>query len=128
MAGSSVLFSTPPRCGFAAKISRNGTFSTGMKKRISAPVEVLNALVWPVTTVNGFGASGSTNVVNLAGQGFTWKDFKTSTGLEIRFFMPVLNVPFRLIFAYNPQREGVRDNQLLLQKAFQFRFAVGSTF
>ena len=32
--------------------------------------------------------------------------FKTSTGAEIRFFMPVLNVPFRLIFAYNPQRGG----------------------
>ena len=37
----------------------------------------------------------------------TWQDFKTSTGLEVRFFMPVLNVPFRLIFAYNPQRTGV---------------------
>jgi outer membrane protein insertion porin family len=54
--------------------------------------------------------------------------FKTSTGAEIRFFMPVLNVPFRLIFAYNPQRSGVLDNTLLPQKAFQFRFAVGSTF
>jgi hypothetical protein len=42
--------------------------------------------------------------------------------------MPVLNVPFRLIFAYNPQREGVRDNNFRLQKAFQFSFAVGSTF
>jgi len=50
------------------------------------------------------------------------------TGLEIRFFMPVLNVPFRLIFAYNPSRGGVLDNQLQPQKAFQFRFAVGSTF
>jgi len=40
----------------------------------------------------------------------------------------VLNVPFRLIFAYNPQRDGVRDNTLQLQKGFQFRFAVGSTF
>ena len=48
--------------------------------------------------------------------------------LEVRFFMPVLNVPFRLIFAYNPQREGVLDNTLQPQKAFQFRFAVGSTF
>ncbi len=55
-------------------------------------------------------------------------DFKTSTGAEIRFFMPVLNVPFRLIFAWNPQRKGVLDNQLLPQKAFVFRFAVGSTF
>jgi hypothetical protein len=42
--------------------------------------------------------------------------------------MPVLNVPFRLIFAYNPQRDGVYDSSLQPQKAFQFRFAVGSTF
>jgi outer membrane protein insertion porin family len=62
------------------------------------------------------------------GTSFNLKDFKTSTGLEVRFFMPVLNVPFRLIFAYNPQREGVRDNNFFPQKAFQFRFAVGSTF
>jgi outer membrane protein insertion porin family len=54
--------------------------------------------------------------------------FKTSTGAEVRFFMPVLNVPFRLIFAYNPQRGGVRDNFLRPQRAFQFRFAVGTTF
>ena len=62
------------------------------------------------------------------GRTSTWQDFKTSTGLEVRFFMPVLNVPFRLIFAYNPQRTGVLDNTLQPQKAFQFRFAVGSTF
>jgi outer membrane protein insertion porin family len=54
--------------------------------------------------------------------------FKTSTGVELRFFMPVLNVPFRLIFAHNPQRAGVLDNNLQPTKAFTFRFAVGSTF
>ena len=54
--------------------------------------------------------------------------FKTSTGAEIRFFMPVLNVPFRLIFAYNPQRGGVLRNNLTPAQKFQFRFAVGSTF
>ncbi len=54
--------------------------------------------------------------------------FKTSTGAEIRFFMPVLNVPFRLIFAVNPQREGVLDNNGQPAKHFAFRFAVGSTF
>jgi outer membrane protein insertion porin family len=62
------------------------------------------------------------------GGNFNFQDFKTSTGAEIRFFMPVLNVPFRLIFAYNPQRSGVLDNNLQPQSAFQFRFAVGSTF
>src|SRR5712691_3286115 len=71
---------------------------------------------------------GSIATVIKPGTSFNLKDFKTSTGLEVRFFMPVLNVPFRLIFAYNPQRSGVLDNTLLPQKAFQFRFAVGSTF
>ena len=47
---------------------------------------------------------------------YAWEEFKTSTGAEIRFFMPVLNVPFRLIFAHNPQREGVLDNNLVPAK------------
>jgi hypothetical protein len=42
--------------------------------------------------------------------------------------MPVLNVPFRLIFAMNPSRGGVLDNNLFPEKKFKFRFAVGSTF
>jgi outer membrane protein insertion porin family len=54
--------------------------------------------------------------------------FKTSTGVELRFFMPVLNVPFRLIYAWNPQRGNVLDNNLRPQKAQIFRFAVGTTF
>ena len=54
--------------------------------------------------------------------------FKSSIGAEIRFFMPVLNVPFRLIFAMNPSRGGVFDNQLFPEKKWKFRFAVGSTF
>ena len=54
--------------------------------------------------------------------------FKTSTGVELRFFMPVLNVPFRLIYAWNPQRTGVLDNNLRPAKETVFRFAVGTTF
>jgi outer membrane protein insertion porin family len=66
--------------------------------------------------------------VLLKGEPFAFDKFKTSTGAEIRFFMPVLNVPFRLIFAYNGQRSGVFNNQNQPQKGFTFRFAVGSTF
>ena len=61
-------------------------------------------------------------------QAFALDYFRTSTGAEIRFFMPVLNVPFRLIFAANPRREGILDNRLQPAKDFVFRFAVGSTF
>jgi hypothetical protein len=43
--------------------------------------------------------------------------------------MPVLNVPFRLIFASNPQRQGVLNYSTgQPEKAFRFRFDVGSTF
>ena len=55
--------------------------------------------------------------------------FVTSTGAEVRFFMPVLNVPFRLIFASNPQRKGVINYSTgQEERAFRFRFDVGSTF
>ncbi len=54
--------------------------------------------------------------------------FKTSTGLEVRFMVPVLNVPFRLIGAYNPSRQNVYNHQFEPTKRFVFRFAVGTTF
>jgi hypothetical protein len=80
--------------------------------------------------VDPFGPGGGLsdpNVLPLT-RVYTAHAFKASTGAEVRFFMPVLNVPFRLIFAYNPSRAGVLDNSLQPQKAFQFRFAVGTTF
>jgi hypothetical protein len=57
-----------------------------------------------------------------------WEDFVMSTGAEVRFFMPVLNVPFRLIYARNINHEGIFDNNLERTKQNVFRFAVGSTF
>jgi outer membrane protein insertion porin family len=54
--------------------------------------------------------------------------FKTSTGLELRFFMPVLNVPFRLIWSRNFQRGNVLDNSLQPAESNAFKFAVGTTF
>jgi outer membrane protein insertion porin family len=75
-------------------------------------------------TVGGFTSNYATRVDTIG----TTSAFKTSTGAEIRFFMPVLNVPFRLIFAMNPQRGNVLDNNLQPEKFFKFRFAVGTTF
>jgi outer membrane protein insertion porin family len=65
------------------------------------------------------------NTSEVVGQTYA---FKVSTGAEVRFFMPVLNVPFRLIFAHNPSRVGVLDNQFQPADRFTFRFAVGTTF
>ena len=62
------------------------------------------------------------------GQPFATDLFRTSTGVELRFFMPVLNVPFRLIYAWNPQRDNVLNDRFQPQEATVFKFAVGTTF
>jgi outer membrane protein insertion porin family len=50
------------------------------------------------------------------------KDVYQSTGLELKIFIPMLNVPFRLIFAYNPRKLNSDDQN------FVFRFAIGPSF
>ncbi|HSL22354.1 MAG TPA: outer membrane protein assembly factor BamA [Vicinamibacterales bacterium] len=96
----------------------------GGNKSLLFNAEYLISVAGPVRLVLFYDAGQ----VQDRGQKFALDDFKTSTGAEVRFFMPVLNVPFRLIFAYNPQREGVLDNSFRPQQKFTFRFAVGSTF
>jgi outer membrane protein insertion porin family len=61
----------------------------------------------------------------LEGQPFSFDDFRISTGAEVRFIMPVLNVPFRLIYAINPNRTLYES---LYVPYSTFKFAVGTTF
>lgn len=49
------------------------------------------------------------------------RQLRTSTGLELRVTLPVVNVPFRLIYAWNFYRD-------TFQPPRGFRFAVGTTF
>jgi outer membrane protein insertion porin family len=62
-----------------------------------------------------------------AGQAFEeskpidFRQLRTSTGGELRVVMPMVNVPFRLIFARNFYRD-------TFQPAWVFKFAVGTTF
>jgi outer membrane protein insertion porin family len=79
----------------------------------------------PLTTTRLRDPNAPPSYLQVVGQAHA---FKMSTGAEIRFFMPVLNVPFRLIFAHNPSRVGVLDNSLRPAQKFTFKFAVGSTF
>ncbi len=59
-------------------------------------------------------------------------DFKSSVGLEFRVQVPVVNVPFRLIYYYNPNaRLGFTEELpgiFLPGKRNGFRFTVGRTF
>lgn len=59
-------------------------------------------------------------------------DFKSSVGLELRVQVPIVNVPFRLIYYYNPNAKlGVTEELpsiFLPGKRSGFRFTVGRTF
>lgn len=50
------------------------------------------------------------------------KDVYSSTGIELKIFVPMLQVPFRLIFAYNPRLLNSSDQH------YVFKFAVGPSF
>jgi outer membrane protein insertion porin family len=59
-------------------------------------------------------------------------DYRASLGMEVRVQVPVINVPFRLILAYNPR---ARKDQTINgfpfffnEKKRVFRFSVGRTF
>jgi outer membrane protein insertion porin family len=62
----------------------------------------------------------------LEGEHIRLQDFRISTGAEMRFIMPVLNVPFRLIYAWNPNRKTIVEK--LYTPYSTFKFAVGTTF
>lgn len=59
-----------------------------------------------------------------------FSDIRSSYGLEVRVQMPVINVPFRLIFAYNPQaKTDLNDPKVLfIERRTAVRFSVGRTF
>jgi outer membrane protein insertion porin family len=61
----------------------------------------------------------------LEGEHVDFQNLRISTGAEVRFIMPVLNVPFRLIWALNPNRS---EYEKLYIPYSTFKFAVGTTF
>ncbi|MEO8435050.1 MAG: outer membrane protein assembly factor BamA [Pyrinomonadaceae bacterium] len=94
----------------------------------------------PVTTLPiGFqqvflrGEAQTNTVIGLGDSIFAkFTDIQASLGAEVRFQIPVVNVPFRLIYAYNPY---ARETQIVdgafipfFEKKSVFRFSVGRTF
>jgi outer membrane protein insertion porin family len=79
------------------------------------------------------GETQTNTVVRLSDSLFSkFSDYRSSLGMEVRVQVPVINVPFRLIFAYNPN---ARENQVINGFPFFFnekkrviRFSVGRTF
>jgi len=80
--------------------------------------------------MESFGDMGATKVEILGG---TNNKIRGSTGVEVQFILPVVSAPFRLIFAYNPQRlEGsMRTNIVtyhIKEPAHDIKFSVGRSF
>jgi outer membrane protein insertion porin family len=112
--------------------------------RLITQEEYLSALnVGPVDPISGLpvglqevflrGEAQTNTVVRLNQSLFSkFTDLRSSIGLEFRFQVPVINVPFRLIYAYNPNaRTGTiaeLPGILFDEKKSVFRFSVGRTF
>src|SRR5262249_2007798 len=79
-------------------------------------------------TVYMFGAQQRFDIVHASASN-KWnlrEDLRSSLGLEFRVQMPVINVPFRLIMAYNPYANS--PTNIYVQKKTVLRFSVGGTF
>ena len=80
--------------------------------------------------MSSFGDMGATKVAILGG---TNNKIRGSTGVEVQFILPVVSAPFRLIFAYNPQRltGTINANNVtyhLKEPSKDIKFTVGRSF
>ncbi len=97
------------------------------------PVDPLTGLPFGLQQVFLRGDAQRNTVVRLNQSLFAkFSDIRSSMGAEVRFQIPILNVPFRLIYAYNPN---ARKDQVIngfpfffSEKKSVFRFSVGRTF
>ncbi|MBV9957397.1 MAG: hypothetical protein JO360_03215, partial [Acidobacteria bacterium] len=112
--------------------------------RLITQEEYLNALnVGPVDPISGLpvgmqqvflrGEAQTNTLVDVGNSKFAkFSDFRSSIGMELRVQVPIVNVPFRLIYAYNPNaRRGFVDgvpNFFFDERKSVFRFSVGRTF
>jgi len=97
------------------------------------PFDPTNGLPFGFQQVFLRGEAQTNTAVRLSQSLFSkFGDYRASLGMEVRVQVPVINVPFRLIFAYNPK---ARQDQLIEGFPFIFnekkkviRFSVGRTF
>jgi outer membrane protein insertion porin family len=77
------------------------------------------------------GDARSYNLLRISGSGSGLRDsLRASLGLEFRVQVPMLNVPFRLIMAWNPNANPDITNPkvLSLERRTALRFSIGRTF
>jgi len=121
--------------GFNALVARDNRIVTQAELDSAAGRGPVNGLGLPFGFFPVFmrGEAQTNTVVRLDQSLFArFTDIRSSMGAEVRFQIPILNVPFRLIYAYNPN---ARKDQVIdgfpfffSEKKSVFRFSVGRTF
>jgi outer membrane protein insertion porin family len=99
----------------------------------SCPINPLTGLPPGFYEVFLRGEAQTNTAVRLSQSVFSsFSDIRSSVGMELRFQVPVVNVPFRLIYAYNPNaRTGLTDELpgfRFNERKSVFRFSIGRTF
>jgi len=126
----------PDRSGFLALVMRDNRLITTSEldnARREGPFDPQTGLPFGFQSVFLRGQAQTNTAVRLSQSLFSkFGDIRSSLGMEVRVQVPIINVPFRLIFAYNPN---ARKDQIIDGFPFFFnekkkvmRFSVGRTF
>ncbi|MBC8031547.1 MAG: outer membrane protein assembly factor BamA [Pyrinomonadaceae bacterium] len=126
----------PHRSGFPALVMRDNRLITTAElenARRDGPFDPFTLLPFGFEPVFLRGQAQTNTAVRLSQSLFSkFGDIRSSLGMEVRVQVPIINVPFRLIFAYNPN---ARKDQVIDGFPFFFnekkkvmRFSVGRTF
>ncbi|HJZ70034.1 MAG TPA: hypothetical protein VKF81_18045, partial [Blastocatellia bacterium] len=111
-------------------LNPRGEIATARELRKATPPENQGGLPPGFRTVSILGDKQTIRDVQLsnAASGL-FDNYRYSMGGEIRVQVPVINVPFRLIFAWNPNaRTQTSVNPFFFEQKRAIRFSVGRTF
>ncbi|HKX27647.1 MAG TPA: outer membrane protein assembly factor BamA [Blastocatellia bacterium] len=125
--------------GTRASVNQNGVLLTNPDRTVAnlnsfPPGTEIDPLTGDPTNTTRARVTGEAQSYSIVGTSMRnvkfLNDLRSSMGLEFRVQMPVINVPFRLIFAYNPQaRTDTSDPTVLfIERKTVVRFSVGRTF
>nr|BAL54160.1 surface antigen [uncultured Acidobacteriota bacterium] len=115
-------------------LNPNGFLATPEEVRIAQraqgklPTEVPDGFTQ--VKIRGLGSTRSEILLSEGVRGLRGlRDYRASLGIEFRFQMPVINIPFRFIWAYNPNAKTTPGpNQIFFEEKSVFRFSIGRTF
>lgn len=116
-----------------ALVARDGRFVSQAEldnARRVGPIDASTGLPAGFQPVFLRGDAQTNTIVRLSQSTYSkFSDYRASIGLELRVQVPVVNVPFRLIYAYNPNaRPGAVSGLFFDEKKSVFRFSIGRTF